>query len=56
MSDFKPTSYSLKNISTGRTFDDSGWVLDDPEGRYPSLIRAEYAKSRIDVGPEEEGI
>lgn len=56
MSDFKPTSYSLKNISTGRTFDDSGWVLDDPEGRYPSLIRAEYVKSRIDVGPEEEGI
>lgn len=56
MKNFTPTDYTLKNISTGRTFDDSGWVLDDSEGRYPSLIRAEYAKSRIDVGPEEEGI
>lgn len=56
MKNFTPTDYTLKNISTGRTFRESGWVLDDPEGRYPSLIRAEYAKKRIDVGPEEEGI
>lgn len=56
MKKFIPTSYKLKNVSNGRLFEDEGWTLDDPEGGAPSLIRAEYAKKQIEVGPEEEGL
>ncbi len=56
MKKFTPTSYKLKNVSNGRLFEDEGWTLDDPEGGAPSLIRAEYAKKQIEVGPEEEGL
>jgi len=39
---FKPTKYSLMNVATGRVFEDSGWLLNDPRGGGPSLIRAVY--------------
>lgn len=50
------TIYKLRNISTNRTFDDTGWLLDDPQADGASLIRADYAKKQITVGPCEEGI
>ncbi len=49
------TIYKLRNISTNRTFDDTGWLLD-PQADGASLIRADYAKKQITVGPCEEGI
>ncbi len=39
---FKPTQYSLVNVSTGRRFEDTGWLLADPEAKDASLIRAVY--------------
>lgn len=47
MEDLKATAYRLKNVGTGRLFDDSGWVIDDPQAEKPSLVRAEYAQKRF---------
>ncbi|MDR2972754.1 MAG: cysteate synthase [Bacteroidales bacterium] len=41
------TCYKLMNVATGREFLDSGWLLDDPVGEKPSLIRAIYEKKQI---------
>lgn len=39
---FKPTKYTLMNCADGRTFEDKGWTLADPESSTPSLVRAVY--------------
>lgn len=50
---FTPTRYSLMNVATGRRFEDTGWLLSDPQFDGNSLIRAVYEKKQIDVkGPE----
>lgn len=49
-------NYILKDFATGREFADSGWLLDDPQGQQPSLIRAIYDKKQITFGPTEEGV
>ena len=56
MKNFKPTKYMLENIATGRRFEDTGWLLADPQSTEPSLIRAIYEKKRIEFGSQEEGI
>lgn len=48
--------YILRNVVSGREFEDGGWVLDDPEGGSPSLVRAIYEKKQIDFGAIEQGI
>lgn len=55
MIDFKPTSYSLMNVATSRMFQDSGWVLADPESPVPSLVRAVYDKKTLDVRSDNWG-
>lgn len=47
MESLKATDYRLKNVATGRLFDDSGWVIDDPQAEKPSLVRAEYAQKKF---------
>jgi cysteate synthase len=42
-----PTSYKLKNTATNQEFPDTGWLLDDPTGEMPALIRAVYEKKQI---------
>lgn len=49
-------NYKLKTISTGRIFEDSGWILDDPECSKPSLVRTVYDKKTIDFRPLSEGV
>ena len=44
---FTPTKYSLVNYSDGRRFEDTGWLLADPQSKEPSLIRAEYENTRF---------
>ena len=55
MENFKPTKYTLKCVATNREFDDSGWILDDPEYKNPSLVRAEYEKKQIEVKSDDYG-
>jgi len=43
----EPTFYTLMNVATGRKFQDTGWLLDDPLSKKPSLIRAIYENKQI---------
>ncbi len=56
MEDFKATEYILECVATGRQFEDSGWMMDDAECNSPSLIRAKYAKQKLEVGSNELGL
>ncbi len=50
------TSYLLKSLATGKTFEDAGWMLAAPDEDKPSLIRAGYQKKQIDVKAEGYGV
>lgn len=52
---FKPTKYNLICHATGRIFNDSGWLLADPQCNVPSLIRAEYENTRFNPRTDLEG-
>lgn len=56
MKNFTPTKYVLQNVSDGRVFADEGWMLDDPQGAKPSLIRTVYDKKQLDVKDVDWGI
>ena len=53
---FEPTSYRLMNVATGRVFDDAGWMMGDPEGDGPSLVRAVYENKRFTPRDDLDGI
>ena len=53
---FKPTSYELLNVQSGRVFADRGWTLADPEAEKPSLVRAVYANKQFTPRPDLDGI
>src|SRR5512138_791674 len=53
---FTPTRYKLRSVSTGKVFEDTGWILDPPGEEKPSLIRAEYEKKQLNTGPDELGL
>ncbi|MBI9036168.1 MAG: cysteate synthase [Bacteroidales bacterium] len=50
------TNYHLQSIATGKTFEDSGWMLDAPGEEQPTLIRAIYEKKQIDIKDNTYGI
>ncbi len=56
MKEFKATEYTLESVATGREFEDTGWVMDDSQSASPTLIRAKYAKSKLEVGADELGL
>ncbi|OJV18165.1 MAG: cysteate synthase [Bacteroidetes bacterium 41-46] len=49
------TSYKLSNCSTGRVFEDSGWLLTDPFYEKPSLIRSIYEVKQPNFKDEKSG-
>lgn len=55
MNNFKPTEYKLLNVADGRSFEDDGWVLSDPQSQSPSLVRAIYNKKKLDIKPDNWG-
>ena len=55
MKNFKPTAYTLRCVATERTFEDTGWVLEDKECGEPSLVRAIYDKKELELKGEEYG-
>ena len=55
MDNFKPTKYTLQCVATGREFDDAGWMLDDPESKTPSLVRANYANKQLNLKSDDYG-
>lgn len=54
--DFKAIEYKLQTFSTKRIFEDSGWLLQDPQQSSPSLIRAIYNKKQIDFKDKSLGL
>lgn len=50
------TSYVLKSVASGRTFSDSGWMLDPQGEDKPSLVRAVYNAKQLDVKDNSFGI
>lgn len=53
---FTKTNYLLKSVKSGKIFEDSGWLLDAPGEKDPTLIRAEYEKSKLDVKDDSLGL
>ncbi len=53
---FKPTQYQLKDVGTGRTFEDSCWTLSDPQATEPSLIRAVYNNRLFTPDDSQKGL
>jgi cysteate synthase len=51
-----PISYHLLNVASGREFEDTGWLLDDPMADQPSLIRSVYNKKQIFIKEDSLGI
>ena len=49
------TRYKLQNIATGDIFDDSGWLLSDPNYSKPSLIRAVYNTKQLNLKDDSHG-
>ncbi|NTU94485.1 MAG: cysteate synthase [Bacteroidales bacterium] len=50
------TKYKLQNIATGDIFDDTGWLLSDPNYSKPSLIRAVYNNKQLNLKDDSNGI
>lgn len=50
------TKYKLQNIATGGIFEDSGWLLSDPNYSKPSLIRAVYDKKQLNLKDDSHGL
>jgi cysteate synthase len=53
---FTKTNYKLQSVKTGKIFDDTGWTLDAPEEKEPTLIRAIYEKQQLDVKDDSWGL
>jgi len=50
------TKYKLQNIATGEIFEDSGWLLSDPNYSKPSLIRAVYNSKQLNLKDDSHGL
>jgi cysteate synthase len=53
---FKKTKYNLLSLNSGRTFTDSGWMLEAPGETTSGLVRAIYAKKMLEVKDNGYGI
>lgn len=51
-----PTKYILKSVANNNEFEDSGWLLDEPNASEHSLIRAIFEKKQLEVKGPEFGI
>ncbi len=52
----KRTKYILQSVYSGKTFEDTGWVLDAPGEDKPGLIRALYKNKQLNVKDNGYGI
>ena len=53
--EYQESAYILQNIATGRKFNDTGWLLGDPEYPQPAIIRTIYEKKQLQVKEERYG-
>ena len=55
MKNFAATDYTLKCVATDHEFEDAGWTLEDKECEEPSLVRAIYAKKKLELKGDDYG-
>jgi cysteate synthase len=55
-STFAKTNYHLQSVKTGNLFDDTGWMLDAPGEKDPTLVRAIYENKQLDVKDDSWGL
>ncbi len=48
--------YKLQSLHTGKIFEDTGWVLDPPDGGAPAFVRAVYDKKQLLPRGEDHGL
>ena len=53
---FTPTRYTLKSLASEKIFNDSGWLLEAPGEKPPSLVRAEYESRQLNLLDESYGL
>ncbi len=53
---FKPTSYHLQSLATGRVFKDTGWLLEEPDTQLAGLVRAVYEKQQLELKDSSLGL
>lgn len=56
MKNFEATAYTLKCVATEHEFEDAGWTLEDKECGEPSLVRAIYAKKKLELKGDDYGL
>lgn len=50
------TSYRLKSLTSGKIFEDTGWLLEAPDENAPGFIRAVYENKQIHFKSNDYGI
>lgn len=50
------TEYILQSVYSGKTFEDTGWMLDAPGDEKPGLVRALYKNKQLNVKDNGYGI
>ena len=56
MNNFKATAYTLRCVATAHEFEDAGWTLEDRDGHEPTLVRAIYAKKKLELKGADYGL
>lgn len=54
--EFAPTRYRLQSQATGSMFDDTGWLLDPAGEQQPSLLRAVYESTTLNLRDKQNGL
>ena len=55
MDKFQPTDYTLMCVANGRQLEDTGWVLEDRTCEQPSLVRAIYKNTKLELKGDDYG-
>ncbi len=50
------TEYLLKSAETGKLYEDSGWLLDAPDEKANSLLRAIYKDNKLNLRHDADGL
>ena len=53
--EFSPTNYKLESVLSGKTFDDTGWMLESPGEEGKTLIRALYEQKQLNLKDDSWG-
>ena len=53
--EFSPTKYTIQSVLSGKTFEDTGWMLESPGEEGKTLIRALYEQKQLNLKDDSWG-